>query len=245
MEGREGYPTNLVSSDYVEQDKWLYMSGILEPERVASITQAYYKRLKYLDSKLSNLISILKKNGALDNALLILSSDHGQAFMEHGQMYHNMFPYEELSRIPLVVGRFVSGKQVSTKESVEQAVSLTALHNSILDVGYGKTDEIDGTLRRDNFVFSEHVGITEVWDAYLLKLLSSRSKCADAIYRSKMAHNRSATATYYKNFKLVSYKDGRKELYDIESDSSEKENVIAENRGLALKMLNADKAIAN
>ncbi|VVB77521.1 Sulfatase [uncultured archaeon] len=241
MEGHEGYPTNLVKDGYVEQDKWLYMSGLAPADDLGTIRAAYAKRLAYLDSKLKELVGILKKNGALDNAVLIIAGDHGQAFMEHGQMYHNMFPYEELSRVPLIVGRFRNGRQVGQRETVDKCVSLTALRDSILDIGYGKNDDIDGRLRKDNFVFSDHVGITEVWDAHLLRLLRNRSSCADAIYRTKLRHNRFATATYYKNFKLISYAGGKMELYDLEHDPKESENVICGNRGVALRMLNSER----
>jgi hypothetical protein len=242
MEGHEGYPTNLVKNSYVEQDKWLYMSGIADPNDVRIISEAYKKRFIYLDSKIADLLEILKTNGVLDNAVLILASDHGQAFMEHGQLYHNMFPYEEITRVPLIIARFKNGKQVNNSEEVDKFVSLTALYDSILNIGYGKTDEINGQLRRDNFVFSDHVGITEVWDTYLLKLLRARSKYVDAIYRAKLTYNTFATAIYYKNFKLISYKNGRKELYNIEEDANEIENVMEKNRGVVLEMLNAEKA---
>ncbi len=241
MEGHEGYPTNLVSDTYVEQDKWLYMSGLLEPDRVKKIREAYEKRIAYLDARVADLMGILKRNGALDNAVVVLASDHGQAFMEHGQMYHNMFPYEQLTRVPLITARFENGRQVSNREEVDKYVSLTALRDSIVNIGYGRADEINGQLRRDNFVFSDHVGITEVWDTYLLELLRRRSKNADAIYRTKMAYNKFATATYYKGFKLMSYRGGKKELYDLSEDDAESENVIGSNRSLALEMLRAEK----
>ncbi len=207
MEAHEGYPTNLVSNDYVEQDKWLYLSQIEDPSGVEPIKRAYSKRVQYLDKQIGKLMEILKSQGALDNSVVVFAGDHGQAFMEHGQLYHNMFPYEQMTNVPLITARYLNGKQVNTKERIHNFVSLTALHNSILDIGYGKNEVIDGSLKRDNFVFSDHVGITEVWDTYLLKLFSKRSKSIDKIYRAKLHHNTFATAIYYKNHKLIHYFD--------------------------------------
>ena len=243
MEGHEGYPSNLVTGDYVEQDKWLYLSHIVEEENVKVLKQGYDKRIEYLDGQLSNLMRIMKEAGALENSIVIVASDHGQAFLEHGQMYHCVFPYNELTHIPLIVARFRNGKQVDTRERVNNFVSLTALHDSILDIAYGKADEINGSMRRDQHIFTDHVGISELWDAHLLKLLSKRSKYAKMIYKTKQKYNCSATAIYHKNRKLISYADGRKEMFDMESDMQESENIINRNRAAALEMLRAERAM--
>ena len=120
------------------------MSGLLEPDRVKKLREAYEKRFAYLDGRVADLMGILKRNGALDNAVVVLASDHGQAFMEHGQMYHNMFPYEQVTRVPLITARFENGRQVSNREEVDKYVSLTALRDSIVNIGYGRADEING-----------------------------------------------------------------------------------------------------
>jgi len=243
MEGHEGYPTNLITNELIDQEKWLYMAGLSNEGNVKIISEAYKKRLAYLDSKLAELMQILKQKGVLDNAVVVFASDHGQAFMEHGLMYHNMFPFNELVHVPLVVAKYVNGKQVNTKERVEKKVSITALHNSILEIGRGMADDIDGKLRKDNFVFSDHVGITEVWDTHLLELLRRRSVNADKIYRIKKQVNTFATAVYYKEFKLIIYKNKRLELYNLKEDPEERDNIIGKNRSIAIEMLDASKAM--
>ncbi|MDE1846958.1 MAG: sulfatase-like hydrolase/transferase [Candidatus Micrarchaeota archaeon] len=243
MEAHEGYPTNLITKEYVEQDKWMLLSGIADSSNLQIIKKAYSKRVAYLDSQIGKLLGELKAKGLLDNAVVVFAGDHGQSFLEHGQMYHNMFPYEQQTNVPLITARFVDGKQVGTKERIKENVSLTALHDSILDIGYGRQDIIDGSLRRDNFVFSDHVGITEVWDSYLLSLIKGRSKYASSIYETKRHHNAFATAVYHKEMKLIHYfKKGMKdELYDLKSDKREEHNIIDANRGIARQMLQQAK----
>ncbi len=243
MEGHEGYPTNLITKRYVDQEKWLYLAGLIDGKDIGIIKEAYARRLGYLDDQISRLFGTLKETGILDNAVVIIASDHGQAFMEHGLMYHNMFPFEELVHVPLISARFINGKQVTSGEVVSKPVSLTALHESILNIANGTADEVNGKLRRDNFVISDHVGITEFWDLKFLKLLRRRSSYADKIYRTKLFLNKFATAVYYRNFKLIVYKDKKAEMYDLKEDPEEKVNIISSYRGLALKMANAAKAI--
>ncbi|MGC8710160.1 MAG: sulfatase-like hydrolase/transferase [Candidatus Micrarchaeia archaeon] len=245
MEPHEGYPTNLVKEGYVEQDKWLYLSGLAGSnarEGLDAIKGAYSKRIEYMDKKLGSFIDMLKREGVLDNAIIIIASDHGQAFMEHGVMYHNMFPYNEIANVPLITSRFVSGKQIDISEIVENPVSTRALHESILNVAYGKNDVIDGTLRRDNFIFSDHIGITEVWDKCLLEKLKYRSESVKKIYNVKKYHNTQATAVYYKDYKLIHYfgRGIKDQLFDL-SESGEEEDVTDSNRSIAYEMLNASK----
>ena len=242
MEGHEGYPTELVKKEYIEQDKWLYMSNLIEEDETSTIKEAYGKRIQYLDGKIGELVAIMKEKGILDNAILIILSDHGQGFMEHNIMYHNMFPYEELVKVPLVIGRFMDGKQVGIGEVVEESVSLTALNELIMNVGYGKMDAMNTPVRKDKFVFSDHVGITEVWDTQLLKLLRKRSTYVDKIYKTKIFHNTQASAIYNGNYKMIHYysKKIQDELYDISMDPTESENIIGENRTVALGMLKAN-----
>ncbi len=243
MEAHEGYPTNLVADGYTEQDKWLYMSGLADRSSMSVIKKAYSKRVSYLDGKLSGLLSALKKSGVLDNAVLIIAGDHGQAFMEHGVMYHNIFPYSEVVRVPLITAKFENGKQVSTKERVGNTVSLSALHNSILDIGYGKSDIIDGNLRSGSYVFSDHVGITEVWDKYLLDMFKGRSKYARTILNTKRFNNSFATAVYNNGLKLIHFHNGAmKDMMFNVSDTAEQENIIDQHRREAHTMLRAASA---
>ncbi|MGC8587331.1 MAG: sulfatase-like hydrolase/transferase [Candidatus Micrarchaeia archaeon] len=238
MEAHEGYPTSLITKRYVEQDKWLHLSGLKGKDDLPVIKEAYSKRIEYLDTQVGRLIGILREKGILDNAVLVLASDHGQAFMEHDIMYHNMFPYNEVSRVPLISAKFEDGKQVDIRERVSNFVGLSALYDSILGIGIGRQDEVNGNLRRDNFVFSDHVGITEVWDLQLLKLIKGRSRYANAIYNTKKYHNTFATAVYYKNFKLVHFFNGniKDKMYNLSEDPEEKEDIIDNNRSLAHMM---------
>ena len=243
MEAHEGYPTNMVTSRYVEQDKWLYLSGIINPEREMDVIKdACRLRLEYLDTQVGKLIGTLKDRGMLDNAIVIFAGDHGQGFMEHGQMYHSAFPYEEIVKVPLIFARFEDGKQVRYGNRIEKPVSLTSLHGAIEEIAYGKRyEEVLSRVSAPRYAIAEHTGITEVWDTHLLRLIRGRSRHADSIYRAKVRLNTFATAVFYGKYKLIHYRNGRERdaLFDLERDSGERENIIGQRRGIALNMLRA------
>lgn len=244
MEAHEGYPTNIITDKEVSQDRWMYVSGMIDGHDVRHLKSAYATRLEYLDTKIGRMMSILKVRGILDNAVVIFASDHGQAFMEHGQLYHTLFPYNEISHVPLVTARYLNGKQVTDRKTIENPVSIKSLYNSILDIGYRKADRVNGAMLKEKYVFSDHTGMLDVWDIPLLKMFKDRSKNAEILYKTKLRYNNSATAVYYNNYKLIHYYGGRigSELYNIREDPRESTNIIGENRQLAKEMLSASIA---
>lgn len=64
---------------------------------------AYTEALEYVDAFTGQLLAELARVGALDDTLIVVVGDHGEAFGEHGRWYHNNVPYEETVRTPLVV----------------------------------------------------------------------------------------------------------------------------------------------
>ncbi len=243
MEAHEGYPTNMVTRREISQDRWMYVSGMIDSRDVGVLKKAYAMRLEYLDRKIGSLISTLREKGALDNAVLVIASDHGQAFMEHGQLYHTLFPYNEISHVPLITARFVGGKQLEERSVVEESVSLSALYDSILEIGYGKSDRINGSMTRDEFVFSDHTGMLDVWDIPLLKMFRGRSRNAELLYRTKLKYNTFASAVYFRNYKLIHYYGRRmgSELYDLSKDPHETDNIIDANAQIASRMAAASR----
>ncbi len=236
IEAHENYPVRGIT-----QDKWLYLSGIepLDEYIVKKLHSAYTKRIEYLDRRIGRLITLLKKKGILDNAVLIVASDHGQAFGEHGLLYHSLPPYEPISKVPLLAINFENGKLIKEKEHVENPVSLLSLHDAILGIASGREEHLNGNLRRDRYVFSEHKGISEGWDEQLLRLLKQRSSIVSKIYETKRVMNTPAIAIYKNSIKLVHhYGYGKDELYNLENDPEESDNIIDSNRQLALEMLN-------
>ncbi len=73
-------------------------------EEKANIVALYDGEIRYTDDVLIGpLVARLKELGIYDNTLLIITSDHGEEFDEHGGWLHGRTVYEELIRVPLVI----------------------------------------------------------------------------------------------------------------------------------------------
>jgi arylsulfatase A-like enzyme/uncharacterized membrane protein YbhN (UPF0104 family) len=65
--------------------------------------QAYIKEIEHLDVHLGRLFEGLKQRGLYDDALIILTADHGEEFCEHGGWWHGQTLYEEQTHIPMIM----------------------------------------------------------------------------------------------------------------------------------------------
>jgi arylsulfatase A-like enzyme len=77
-----------------------------EPDPAAHrerFTRAYINEIEYLDRHLARLFKGLKERGLYDDAVIVLLSDHGEEFHDHGGWWHGRTLYEEQIRVPLVV----------------------------------------------------------------------------------------------------------------------------------------------
>ena len=63
----------------------------------------YDGEIAYADSAVANWIAYLKKAGVYDNAIIIVSGDHGEGLGEHGEETHGLFLYDATLHIPLLL----------------------------------------------------------------------------------------------------------------------------------------------
>jgi len=63
----------------------------------------YSGEIFYADRELGRVVSALEGTGALDNTVIVFTSDHGDGLGEHGEKTHGIFVYESTTRVPLVL----------------------------------------------------------------------------------------------------------------------------------------------
>jgi arylsulfatase A-like enzyme len=89
----------------------------------------YDGNLAWVDYQFGRVIDELKARGEWDRTIVIVTSDHGEAFWEHGVRGHGTHVYDEFVRIPLVVR--VPGL---SPRRVDQVVELIDVTPTILDL---------------------------------------------------------------------------------------------------------------
>lgn len=113
-------------------------------EQRENIKALYDGEIKYTDEALIKpLVEFLKNKGLYDNTLLIITSDHGEEFYEHGGWLHSRTLYNELIRVPLII-KFPASKYKGTK--VKPKARLIDIMPTVLDlcsINYPK-DSLEG-----------------------------------------------------------------------------------------------------
>jgi arylsulfatase A-like enzyme len=97
------------------------------------------------DRGMGALLAVLEKRGVLGNTIVVLTSDHGEEFLEHGRCYHIRSLYREIVHVPLVVS--VPGVQPRRVAGVVPASA--SITPTVLDlVGRRPASIGDGSLQR-------------------------------------------------------------------------------------------------
>jgi len=98
---------------------------------IARLRHLYDGEVAYADHAFGELMSGLKQLGLYDGALIVVLSDHGEAFWEHGMQGHGKTLYEEEIRVPLMIK--LPGTEFESALRIGQAVSIVDITPTILD----------------------------------------------------------------------------------------------------------------
>jgi arylsulfatase A-like enzyme len=95
----------------VRQDRftWLPVRHRVPPEHNELLRQLYRRAIARMDRRIRRMVEILQASGRWENTLLIITGDHGQAFGEHGALFHRFRIEEPVIRIP-IWARFPRGE---------------------------------------------------------------------------------------------------------------------------------------
>ncbi|MCH7812528.1 MAG: sulfatase [Planctomycetes bacterium] len=216
----------------VHRTRRMLSKGQVERGRRAAdvLRREYGAEITYCDLQVGRLLEDLKARGYYDNSLMIITSDHGETFDEHLDVYainHGVSVFDTEIHTPLIVrfpkGRF-GGRTVSRLVS-NIDVMPTILH--LLDLpenarleGISFAGLIDGPLPERAPVFAE--ATQPFWKPYT-ELFHS-----DPIWlnRGKFQAIRSATHKYM--FRLPDQRFG---LFDLAKDPGEQANLLTNQAG--------------
>lgn len=99
-EKRIEYATLIKAPTLVEIDKGVKH---INEEQLQFIIDKYDGNLLWGDWLVHLILEGFKKFGLVDNSLIIVTSDHGEAFLEHNKLMHNSTVYSEMIKIPLII----------------------------------------------------------------------------------------------------------------------------------------------
>jgi arylsulfatase A-like enzyme len=174
----------------------------------------YDAAIAYLDDQVGQLLAELQLRGELDNTVVVVTSDHGELFGEHGLYEHANGLYFRLLHVPLLV--LVPGRTVSDTR-VTQPVSLRDLPATMVELA-----GLDGASRFSGTSLSRY------WDG-------SGAKAGVVLSEVQKGHNAPLNwptsrgpmkSLVSRGMHYILNGDGQEELYDYVADDAETINLL-------------------
>jgi arylsulfatase len=146
--------------------------GGLSPADVAYLKARYDEKLAYVDTQVDRFLQELERRGLMDTSVVVVTADHGEAFNEHGTIFHGQHLHEEVLRVPLIA--HIPGREPARIDSLVELIDLYPTFHEAL--GFEVPPRIQGTsllplLRGepgDGIVFAEGFGfkiVTQGWSS--------------------------------------------------------------------------------
>ncbi|MDY7093276.1 MAG: sulfatase [Acidobacteriota bacterium] len=74
----------------------------MTPEVLRRMIDQYDGEIHQVDEEVRHLLAGLEEQGLLERTLVVVTSDHGEEFLEHGELTHGTGLYQEAIRVPLI-----------------------------------------------------------------------------------------------------------------------------------------------
>lgn len=103
---------------------------VLTPQRLDELMALYDGGIAYTDHHLGRLMAGLESRGLRDDTLVIVTSDHGEAFFEHRLLMHQEV-YDSSLRVPLVL-RWPAAFDLPPGQVIERPVTLEDIAPTVL-----------------------------------------------------------------------------------------------------------------
>lgn len=196
-----------------------YVYDTAAPNWGNSYSDSYDKALNWVDRLVGAVVSHIEEIGRLDETVIVIMSDHGEAFQEHGFEGHARNLYVEVTHVPVMI---VLPFRLEQPIVVEAPVSNLDIWPTVLDLlGLDALPGVDG--RSLVPLVFEAAGIA--------------SEAPGDLVRPRIAHLDRRWGNPNRSDPLVSVADGAKrlmwyanrpkrtQLYDLERDPGEHANV--------------------
>jgi arylsulfatase A-like enzyme len=194
----------------------------LAPEHpdVRALAALYDEHVAFADASVGGLLARLEALPHLRELLVVWTSDHGEAFLEHGSQGHNATVYEEMVRVPLALRAFDGAIEPRV---VAEAVSLLDLAPTLLELcGIEAPAEARGR------------SLAPLLDGRAASLgvrtLLSSSRYYDDRRRTQLAARRGPLKLVWTPAK------SSWELFDLRADPTERVDVLGKHPGLAREL---------
>jgi choline-sulfatase len=195
--------------------------------------ESYDEYILYLDREFGRLFDFLDGSGVLDNTWVVLTADHGELFERGVRGHFSPLLYQPVVRVPLMI--FEPGR--TTGMDIDATTSAIDLLPTLLHVsGESAADWAEGTVLPP-------FAATEADPNRVIYALHTKENDADKplTHATAMMVQGQHKLTYYFGYEALGQPQDRMELYDIQDDPEEMQNLFDPGDPTAAELLVALK----
>lgn len=186
----------------------------LSPEDLDYLIDHYDNALYRLDELIGHFIKTLENQHLLSKTIILLTADHGERFLEHGELIHGGASLNnEVIRVPLIIQakkRFP--RQVERSELVE-TIDIFPTIIDLFDLGEVRLGEV-----------------SQLQGQSILKPIRAKAVLAEN-------SGQDTIKMIWKNWSYVYHRTGNsRELYDLSQDPGETRNIFEQQKIVAKKI---------
>lgn len=200
------------------------------PEKYQSMMKNYYRLATEVDSTCGRVLAELKKQGVLENTLVIFTTDNGYYHAEHG-LADKWYPHQESIRVPLIISDPRMAKSRHGKTNDDFTLNVDLAPTILAAAGIESPRTMQGTDLSVLYLADEK---TDWRDEFFYEHPMLRN--SDFIPASEALVQKDWKYFYWPAFK-------REQLFDLRSDPIE-ENDLAEDPAHADKLAEMRKRFA-
>jgi arylsulfatase A-like enzyme len=173
-------------------------SSVLKQNQWKQAVQAYLACVSFVDAQIGMVLDYLETSPYANNTIIVLFSDHGWHLGEKDH-WGKWTGWDRSTRVPFIIAK-AGQKQGSV---CTEPVSLIDLYPTLIDLAGLEEKKLDGT-----------------------SLNSLMDGAVDSNRTVYSYFDRGNFAVITRQWRLIRYKDGSKELYDRQKDPNEYQNLI-------------------
>ena len=176
----------------------------------AFVTATYDGQIALMDAAIGELVAGLKARGRYDNALIVVTADHGELLGEHDQVGHGgRMMYEGLLHIPMVVK--MPGAE-HARGTIEDPVQLVDIMPTVLaTLGAPSPPGVQG----------------EPLPRVRHEIVAEEEINPEFVHHYGDVYDRAMRVLYDRPYKLIETSKGERMLFDLGRDPGEGENLAA------------------
>lgn len=200
----------------------------LSKEDIELLINLYDEKVKIVDQAINGVIRKLAELDLLGDTYIIITGDHGQEFMEHGEYGHGLHLYNEVINVPLII----IGPNVR-KKTVDTPVNLIDISPTLLDLlDLDQPNDFFGSSLLDTEKRREIASFGRISE-------EGREKRSDHSLEGgkvKMQIRERKVTLITSTWKYIYREKQEDELYDLRKDPKEKRDLYREKPQIASKL---------